>query len=291
MATATRGLQSIAGGTANFNGQDAGGLMSANIDAGFDNIINPTHDGLIFPIPEKLIPYVRFSVQSQDVEQAIAVFNGASDDYTFYTKETGLASYDMQVLLFPQIHSLDINLVNNGYSSCSWSAECKPVDGTKTHKDMWASTINTEKPAFLSSNRAVKIVSVVGTSTITHVMGVTFSLNATLLRESMDGALGYTQIEMENYTAGGSVTFQDTTVATSTLLAVKLLNDAVANLTITMKDSGLAGTATYVIKNVTYTNITTNRDDSGNYVSHTANFIVSDNSGTPVTAANVIAIT
>jgi hypothetical protein len=291
MAT-NRTRQVIHGSTLNINGVSAGGLMSANIDAGFDSIIRASHDGLSFPVNERLIPYVRGSITCQDWEKVISVFNGTLGTYTFYEALSGAATYYPHTITNPVIHSFSLNLLNGGYSSVTWNFECKPADGTKTITDMFASGAAAAKPAYLASQRAVKIVSATHVSAIGYVTGATVNFTSNLLREMSDGGLGYTTVEAaEPYNITGSVTFQNNDVASSKQYLTLLLTGAASDLVIVMKDSGLGGTATLTIKNVFFTTGNANKTSDGGYNSCTANFIMSDSSGVGYTPATAITFT
>ncbi len=289
MATATRGVQTIHGATANINGVDGGGLMQATINTGYDQVINATHDGLMFPMPERLLPFVRGTIDCQDIGQAIDVFNGTAGDYTFYEKETKLATYAKHVLSTVYIHNMTISIINNDYSGVSFEYECKPGAG-EDMSDMWATTINQAKPAYLASERLVRVTSATHTALINHVTGITINMTGNLLREATDGALGYEDMEIVNYAVSGSITFKDTTVAASIEQLNGLMERAKADLVIVCPLSAGGGNKTITAKNVIFTGGSSNKSESSDYNIQTANFICTDNTGTPLTTATALTI-
>ena len=135
MATVNkRTLQAYHGGatdtTAVINGIDAGGLMSAQIDEGFDDIITAPHDGRNFPTVDRLTEFCRGTVVSQDWIEMLNVLNGTTGTYVFYEKESGADTVTVHTLNNPVIFSAAVSLGHRAHGTCTWSFECMGADET-----------------------------------------------------------------------------------------------------------------------------------------------------------------
>jgi len=287
----SRVTSAIHGGTLNINGVSSGGLVLAEVKAGYDTVLTPTYDGLLFGLPDRMIQYVRGSISSEDIESAINVLNGTLGTYTVYEKEWGLSTYTKHVITNPVIYALALNYVEAGLSTVQWLFECKAADGDKTCKDMCVSTATQEKPAYLGSDRATRITGVKhGEVAINHVKEVTVNMAGLLLKDSSDGDIGYTAVSAERWGITGSVRFLDAAVAESVQKNIDLLDDSVGDLEVTMLDFGGGGSAAHTIANVLFTEVSANKGGDGKIQEFTADFVVTDDTETPLTLSTAITI-
>ena len=78
--------------TANINGISAGGLVSAAISQGYEDILSTPADGKSFPQVDRLTQFVRGVVTCQDWTTVISVLNGTVGTYVFYVLESGTST-------------------------------------------------------------------------------------------------------------------------------------------------------------------------------------------------------
>jgi len=273
------------------NGIDAGGMMSARISYGYDNIIETPFDGLALPVRDKEIQFVRGTVETQDWTHIIDLLTGAVGTSVFYERKSGVAAatgYLLYTLTNPVIHRASINLGKGGLATCSYDFECKPADETKTITDMLAITDSQSAPTYVSAARGgYRIVSTThgGALTIYHVTSLNFSIAMNLVKACNDGDIGYTccEAELENMVVGGSIGFQDSGITSSKLLAQQLATAAAADLVLTCTQSQGATSKVITIANVDFDNADQDSAAGNPFSGHNLNFGIANDAAVPLT--------
>ena len=139
------------------NGVDNGGLMSASIQAGYDDINQTPADGLDIPLIDRQTEFVRGSISSQDWTHIIDLLTGAVGTYVFYERKSGVVAatgYILHTLTAPVIQRCGISLNHRGYGVINADFECRAADETKGITDMWAMTDSQSAPAVIKVSAA-----------------------------------------------------------------------------------------------------------------------------------------
>jgi len=281
--------------TANINGVAAGGLMSAALQFGYEDIITAPADGLSFPVVDRLTQFVRGNITCQDWIKVIDVLNGSrvepNNTYVFYELESGVATCSKYTLLNPTIHAASFSLTHRGYGTVNWDFECMAADENDGLTDLFAVENGATLPAAaLTTARSLEITAAqhaTGPTDIYHITNLSFNVAGTLVKASQDGDVGYTAVDVVwgGIPMGGSITFQDSTNS-NVVKAITLLGLAEGDLTVTVKQSQGASDKTLVLKNLVFTKGNANYDNSGNYTGYTLNFILNGDETTPIGTAN-----
>jgi len=279
------------------NGVDAGGAMTAALNAGFDNIMRSSPDGLQVPVKDKEAQYVRGTVTTQSWTEAINILIGEVGTYVFYERKSGVAAasgYIKHTITNPVISRLTINQAKGGYMTISFDFECKAADETSTILDMWALLDEQAAPAdYISAARGGwRVVTTThGSEDIYHLMSFNFSLTLPLVKACNDADIGYTCIDarLDGLMAAGSLSFQDATITATTLelLCQKLLVAAKADLVITLKQSQGATNKVITIANVDFNNVSSDSNVDSPFTGYTATFDVANDPDTPLTLEGV----
>lgn len=276
------------------NGVDAGGVMTARIDAGFENIMYSAPDGLQLPVKDKEIQYVRGTIVTQSWIEAINLLIGAVGTYVFYERKSGIAEatgYIEHTLTAPVIHRMTINFTKGGYATISLDFECRASDETKTIADMWTPLDDQAAPAYISAARGgFRIKTAVhGTDPndidIYHVTAFDFTLTLPLVKACNDGDVAYTCVDarLNGLTASGSISFQSGEITGAILTAQELIAAAAANLVVVVTQSQGAADKTITIANVDFNNIGSSSDVNTPFTGYTAAFDVANDPDTPLT--------
>jgi len=289
MATVNQRVKTPQGVT--INGVDAGGVMTARIQCGNDKILKSTPDGLQVPVRDKECQFVRGSIITQDWVHIIDLLTGTVGTYVFSERKSGVApatGYIKHTLTKPVIHNVMLTFSKEGYAVCKADFECKPTDETKGIADMWVpldgQAAPTYVPAALGGYRILTAVH--GVLSIYHVTAFTFGLTIPLSKACNDGDVGYTCVDadLDSMTAGGAITFQDSTIATATMLAQKLAVAVPASLVLTVRQGQGAASKTITIAGVDFDSV----EDSGGglgFTEYTGQFAVANNLTTQLTIA------
>lgn len=284
------------------NGVDAGGAMTAAINAGYDNIMRSSPDGLQVPVKDKEAQFVRGTIVTQSWTEAVNILTGVVGTYIFYERKSGVAEatgYVKHTIINPVISRLTVNQAKGGYMTISFDFECRAVDETKTILDMWALLDEQAAPAYVSAARGGwRVVTAVhGAENIYHLTSFNFSLTLPLVKACNDADVGYTCVDarLDGLMAAGSLSFQDATITAVTLelLCQKLLVAAKADLVITLKQSQGAANKVITIANVDFNNVSGNSNADAPFTGYTATFDVANDPDTPLTlegANKIIAI-
>jgi len=284
------------------NGVDAGGAMTIRIDAGHDNIMRSSPDGLQVPVKDKEIQYVRGNVTSQDWVHLIDLLTGVVGTKVFYERKSGVAEatgFVKHTLTAPVIHRASISFTKGGYATGSFDFECRAADETKGIADMWALLDGQAAPSYISSARGgfrIESAAHGGSIDIYHVTAFNFDLTLPLIKACNDGDVGYTCVDarVNGLTTAGSISFQSGEITSATLTCQKLIAATAANLVIVTSQSQGAADKTITIAKVDFNSIGSSSDVNAPFTEYTAAFDVANDADTPLTlegANKIIAIT
>jgi len=274
------------------NGIDAAGAMTARINAGYDNILRSSPDGLQVPVKDKEIEFVRGNVVTQDWAKAILLMIGTVGSYVFYERKSGVAEatgFIKHTITNPVIHRFTLNFANKGYATCGFDFECLAADPTKGIADIWVPTDSQAAPTYVAAARGgFRIISCLHIAqAVYHLMRFNFNLTMPLVKACNDGDVGYTCVDtrLDGLTANGSIGFQDSDIVTATFVSQKLLVAGRGTLVLTVKQAQAAANKIITIAGVDFNNLDSNSDVGADFTEHTANFDVANNTTTPLTLA------
>lgn len=276
------------------NGVDTGGVMTAAILAGYDNIMRSAPDGLQVGMKDKEIQFVRGTIVSQDWAEIINLLTGAVGTYVFYERKSGVApatGFIKHTITAPVIHRTSFTLTKGGYATASFSFECKAADEAKGIADMWVPEDDQAAPSYISAARGGYRIETAKHgveptwTNIYHVTDFNFALTLPLVRACNDADVGYTCVDarLDGLTAAGSIGFQDASIAAATILCQKLAVAARNSLVLTVTQGGSGADKTITIAGVDFNNVGSNSDASAPFTSYNADFEVSNDAGTPLT--------
>lgn len=282
------------------NGVDAGGAMTARIDAGFENIMRSSPDGLQVPVKDKEIQYVRGTIVTQDWVEAINLATGVVGTYIFYERISGVAEatgFIKHTITAPVIHRVTITFTKGGYATVSLDFECRAADETKTIADMWALLDTQAAPTYISAARGgFRITSAKhGHETPTpawidiyHVMSFNFTLTLPLVRACNDSDVGYTCVDarLSGLTAGGSIGFQGGEITGAILTCQELVVATKDQLVLVATQSQGAADKTITINGVDFNSVSSPSDVNTPFTEYAANFDVANDADTPLTLAD-----
>jgi hypothetical protein len=242
------------------NGVAAGGTTVVNLEAGYENVIRTTPDGLQLPIVDRDAQFVRGSMMIMDWVHPVDLLLGSVGTLVFYERKSGAAAatgYVLHTITNPVIYRVALRITKGGMAALTYYFECRFASETATINDVWALTDAQAAPTYVSSTyggwRVVTCVH--GAANIYHVSDQSFEISAPLLKACNDLDLGYTAVDLNvegGMTATGSLGFEDATVSASQLQVNKLLVAAKANLVTTVKQSGGAANQIITIANVQF---------------------------------------
>lgn len=293
MATNNRVLRPYHGGatttTATVNGVDAGGLMTANINIGFDGIITTPHDGNAFPNTDRLTEFCRGSMVSQDWIECLNVLNGTEGSWVFYERESGAATVVVHTLSTMVIENVSVNLQHRGYATASFNWECfAATPATQGFVEMWARLAAQTAPAAITDTaRGLEITALThGGATVEQITGLSFNIGGTISKASHDGDQSYNVVEriQGGVPVSGTLTTQDLGAAIGLLDASGLADDIV----VTVKQSQAATAKTLTILDAQFTNLSTTSDTtSSGYTEYSLDFVCNGNALTTATAVTI----
>jgi len=272
------------------NGVDAGGVMTAQIQYGYENIIESAPDGLQAAIMDREIQFCRGTVQTQDWIEILNILTGTVGTYVCYERKSGVAEatgYIEYTITNPIIHSVSLNQTKGGYMTCTFSFECRAADETEGFADMLAIADSHAAPTYIPAARGGFRVKTIahGALSIYHTMSFTFAINLKLDKACNDADVGYTCVDarVDGLTAGGSITTQDSGVTTNALKAQQLLAAARGNLVITVAQGSGAADKVITIAGVIFGSAGGNQNVSASFTDHSLNYMVTNDAGTPLT--------
>jgi hypothetical protein len=275
------------------NGVDTGGIMTARIDAGFDNPMYSAPDGLTVPVKDKEIQYVRGTIVTQDWVEFVNLLTGVVGTYIFYERISGVAEatgFIKHTITAPVIHRASINFTKGGYGTVSFDFECRAADETKTIADMWALLDSQAAPAYISAARGgFRVVSAAhgGSIDIYHVTAFNFTLTLPLVKACNDSDVGYTCVDarVSGLTAGGSISFQGGEITGAILTCQELVAAAKANLVVTVKQTQGGANKAITIANVDFNSVGSPSDVNATFTEYVGTFDVANDPDVPLTLA------
>ena len=275
------------------NGVDAGGMMSATIQEGYDNILRSSPDGLEVPLRDREIQFCRGTIITQDWVEAINLLTGTLGTYIFYERKSGVAEatgFIKHTITNPVIHRINFTEKKGGYATISFDFECRAADPTKTIADMHALTDSLAAPSYIAAARGgfrVKSAVFATTINIYHIAGFNFAIALGLIKECNDADIGYTCVDalLDGLTANGSINFQDATITGAALLAQRLVTHAKGTLTLTLTQGQGAVAKVITIAGVEFDNANQTSDMNAPFTAFTVNFEVANDPTTQLTLA------
>lgn len=278
------------------NGVDAGGVMRAEIQAGYDQIVESEPDGLEAPISDRGVQFVRGTIVTQDWIEAVNLLAGTVGTYVFYERKSGVAAatgYVKHTLTNPVIHNVKIDFAQGRYGTVSLDFECKAADETKTIADMHGMTDDQAAPTYVSAARGGwRISSAVlnpGASEVDiyHLTAFSFGLKLGLAKACNDADVAYTCVDarLDGVKPAGSITFQDSGVTAAQLKAQQLALHARASLVVTVVQSGGATAKTLTVAGVVFDSFGSRAASAQDFDDFTMPFRVANDTGTPLTLA------
>jgi len=274
------------------NGLDAGGVMTAKISAGYDTITHSAPDGLQVPLKDREAQYVRGSIETQDWSHAIALLMSTVGTLVFYERKSGVdeaTGYTKHTITAPVIHSFRLTVTKGNYAKVNFNFECRAADPTKTISDMWTMTDSSPAPTYVTAARGgVRIEAALhGTLAINHVTAFSFGITMQLVKACNDGDIGYTCVDarVEGLAADGSITFQDSTITTGSLLCQQLILAVRANLVLTIRQAQGATDKVLTIAGVEFNTADSDSGAEKDFTEYTANFDVANDATTQLTLA------
>ncbi|MBW2560475.1 MAG: hypothetical protein JRE40_06425 [Deltaproteobacteria bacterium] len=280
------------------NGVDAGGLMTATIDSGYDNVMRTSPDGLAVPVVDREVQFVRGSITSQDWIHLVDLITGAVGTYVFYERKSGVAAetetgYILHTITKPVIHNARLSMNQKGYMTVSFDFECRAADETATILNMWTMTDSQAAPTYVSAARGGWRVEtcVHGEDpddiNIYHVTAFDFALTMQLLKACNDADVGYTAVDAreDGMRTAGSISFGDASIKAVTfeLKCQELALAAAASLVITVTQSAGATSKVITIARAIFATAGANSGAQGDYSGYRANFEVTNDPDTPLT--------
>ena len=276
------------------NGVDAGGLMSARIQAGYDEIVRTAPDGLAGPpISDRLAQYVRGTITTQDWIEAINLLTGSLGTKVFYERKSGVAAatgYLKHTITNPVIHRIALGFRKGGYATCAYDFECKAGDPTKTIADMWTPLDGQAAPAHITAARGgyrLASIGLMSAPTINpyHCTALDLSISLNLVKESNEDDVGYTCVDarLEGMPVTGSITFQGSNVVSGGLVAQNLIMAARQSLGFKVVQSGGAARKEATIAGVQFTGFEKTSDANAPFSEFRCDFELCNSVGTPLT--------
>jgi len=265
------------------NGVTAGGLMTASVSEGFDDIVTAPHDGYDFPETDRLTAFCRGSITCQDWIEVLNVLNGTVGTYVFYEKESGAATVTSHTLLNPTIHQASISLAHRGRASATWAFECKAADANDTIGDLHAIVTAAEAPAAtIEYSPGLEITAGThgaGEASFYHIMGLTVNVQGNLIKASSDGDAGYTAVDV----VWGGVPITGTLTIQDRASYQTLLTNTESNLVLTVKQCQGASDKTLTIKNVVFSGASQSANSAPGYTAYNLDFYVNGDQSSPLT--------
>ena len=272
------------------NGVDAGGAMTAAINAGYDNIMRSAPDGLQVPIKDKEIQFVRGTVTTQNWVEVVNLLTGVVGTYVFYERKSGIApttGFIQYTITNPVIHQASFTLTKGGYATASFSFECRAADETKTIADMWALLDDQAAPTYLTTARGGYRIETAahGAISIYHVTAFNFGLTLPLVKACNDADIGYTCVDarLDGLTAAGSIRFQDALITGAILTCQQLIAAAKGSLVLVVTQGQGGADKTITIAGVDFNNVGGSSGANTPFTEYTADFDVANDETTQLT--------
>jgi len=276
------------------NGVDAGGTMSARINAGYDNIMATEPDGLEVPVSDREAQFVRGTVVTQDWVHGLDLLTGTVGTYVFYERKSGVAvatGFIEHTITNPVIHRAVIDFAKGRYGTLTFDFECMAADESKGIADMWGMLDDQAAPTYVTAARGgwrIKTATHGPAETPVSIYAVTafsFTLTLPLVKECNDADVAYTCVDarLSGLTAAGSITFQDSVITATKLKAQDLVLAARNDLILVVGQSEGGADKTLTIAGVVFDSLGGNADVTKPFSDYTMPFRVANLSATPLT--------
>ncbi|HQG06756.1 MAG TPA: hypothetical protein PLX18_11025 [Anaerohalosphaeraceae bacterium] len=283
------------------NGVSFGGTTSVRIEAGWENQIRTSPDGLALPVVDRDVQYVRGSFTTGNWALMDAALTGTLGSLVFYERKSGTAAatgYIKHTLTSPVIYRVSLAVSQGQLAALTAAFECRFASDDATIQDVWVITDSQAAPVQINAEYGGWRVTECshGQTSIMHVTGLSFDLAMPLLRACNDGDIGYTAVDAVfggGMTAAGSLTFEDASITDNQLLVNRLLTAAAADLTVQLRQSGGDPDKLLTIANVIFTG-GTQSGGGVRYSGFTLPFAVTNDLTAPLTLTGdnkIIAIT
>jgi hypothetical protein len=280
------------------NGVTAGGATVARIDAGYDEIVKSTPDGLQIPFVERATQFVRGSQTWECWAELINLLTGTVGSSVFYERKSGIAAatgYVKHQINNPVIYRANLNQSKGQYMTATAEFECRFASETAIISDVWAMTDSQAAPTFnVAARGGWRIISATFTPAsssainLYHLLSFNFSIALALAKASNDSDKGYTAVDADleaGVDCSGSLTLEDSTVASSVILAAQLLLAARGTLVLTVAQGAGAANKTITINGVQFGSGGRSLDAGKPFNDGSIGFTVTNNSTTPLTLA------
>jgi hypothetical protein len=280
-----------------FNGVDAGGSMSADIEAGYDNSLRSEPDGLGGPpLEEDFLEFVRGRYGTHDWIHLIDLLVGTPGTLTCYERKAGCAEaagYIKHTILGPVIHTAELAITQDQFAITTAAFECRPGDETKGFAAMFTSADAQNAPdTYMAAARGGwRIVSAVFTPdvgdaiTIYHNTAFQFRVALTVDKKSNDGDVGYTQVDLieESGQYGGSIAFEDTAIASSLVTAQRLVAAGRGTLVLAVRQGAGAADKVVTVAGVKFRQMA--KSSGTKTAGHTCSYAITNSTATPLSIA------
>ena len=277
------------------NGEDAGGLMQARIQQGFDDVIQTPADGLHISLEDKSVEFTRGTIVTQDWTKAIDILTGTVGTYVFYERKSGGDDVDgwiKHTITNLVIHRMGLRFTKGGYCAVTFTFECRASDVSIGLADMYTVEDDQAAPSYISAARGgFRLISAVfdlgGTALdIYHMSSFELVLTMALFKRCDDGDAGYTCVEalLDAMVCTGSINFDDSSIADSQLKCQQLITRATSTLTLTVAQSQGAANKVLTVQGISFRNLS--RDSAATTqkpAGHTLSYGIANNTTTPIT--------
>ena len=278
------------------NGIDAGGMMSASIDEGYDQEFASGPDGLQCPIIDRCTQYCRGSLVSQDWVEMINLLTGTLGTYAFYERKSGVAEatgYVKHTLLNPVVYDAELSLSSgekaNALATCSCSFECRAADPANTIANLHVPLDSQAAPTYLPAARGgIRILTTLhGAVSIYHVTNLSAKITIPIRKASNDGDVAYTAVDADfnGMSVSGSISFQDAAITSAKLKCQDLLLAARSSLVATIRQAGGAANKILTIAGVIFGSAKASPNANADFSEFTVPFKVCNDVTTQLTLA------
>lgn len=270
------------------NGVSAGGLVTHNIQAGYDDTLQNPVDGLALAMADLVTEFVRGSFSSQDWVHVIELLTGTVGTSVFYQRKSGVAEasgYIKHTLNKPVMHRMALSIRHRKYATANGSFECMAADETEGIADLWVTADSQSAPTYVPAARGLEIEAcALGTLEIFHVIGLDIAIELPLVKASQDGDIGYTAVDAltNGMRASGSLIIQDAAISGGKVKAVDMVTANRGNLVLSVKQSQGVANKALTVAGVKFTS-TGHNAGGENYDEFSVPFIIANDAGTPLT--------
>ena len=175
------------------------------------------------------------------------------------------------------------------FAGCTYNFECKAADETKGIADMFVPLEDQAEPTYVAAARGGHriITAGHGSTSIYHIKQVDFRLSLAIEKACNDGDVGYTcvDVDLDGIQAGGSISFEDASVASSKLKAQQLLLAAPASLVLTARQAQAATSKLVTIAGVDFADTQIGGAAQRGFSAHSLKYDITNDVDTQLTLA------